>query len=164
MAEKTDKPAVKVVATNRRARHEYEILETFECGLALQGYEVKSIRQGRVNIADGYAAFREGEAFIENVHVTPYSHGDLRVIDPLRVRKLLLKRKEIDYLYGKVQERGLTVIPLRLYFKGPRVKLEVGLGRGKKLYDKRRDIAERDAKRDIERATRTRGKRDGGRE
>ncbi|MGE5246739.1 MAG: SsrA-binding protein SmpB, partial [Verrucomicrobiota bacterium] len=135
MAETSDKAAVKVVATNRRARHEYEILETFECGLALQGYEVKSIREGRVNIADGYAAFRGNEAFIENVHITPYSHGDLRVIDPLRVRKLLLNRKEIDYLYGKTQERGLTVIPLRLYFKGARVKLEVGLGRGKKLYD-----------------------------
>jgi SsrA-binding protein len=162
MAEKTDRPGVKVVATNRRARHEYEILETFECGMALQGYEVKSIRQGRVNIADGYAAFRENEAFIENVHITPYSHGDLRVIDPLRVRKLLLNRKEIDYLHGKVKERGLAVIPLRLYFKGARVKLEVGLGRGKKLYDKRHDIAERDAKRDIERATRSRGKRGSG--
>jgi SsrA-binding protein len=162
MAEKTDRPGVKVVATNRRARHEYEILETFECGMALQGYEVKSIRQGRVNIADGYAAFRENEAFIENVHITPYSHGDLRVIDPLRVRKLLLNRKEIDYLHGKVKERGLAVIPLRLYFKGARVKLEVGLGRGKKLYDKRHDIAERDAKRDIERATRSRGKRGPG--
>jgi SsrA-binding protein len=164
MAEKTDQPAVKVVATNRRARHEYEILETFECGVALQGYEVKSIRQGRVNIADGYAAFRENEAFIENVHITPYSHGDLRVIDPLRVRKLLLNRKELDYLHGKVKERGLAVIPLKLYFKGPRVKLEVGLGRGKKLYDKRHDIAERDAKRDIERATRSRGKRSSGAE
>jgi len=161
MGETSDKAAVKVVATNRRARHEYEILETFECGLALQGYEVKSIREGHVNIADGYAAFRGNEAFIENVHITPYSHGDLRVIDPLRVRKLLLNRKEIDYLYGKTQERGLTVIPLRLYFKGARVKLEVGLGRGKKLYDKRRDIAERDAKRDIERAVRGRGKRGG---
>ncbi len=164
MAEKTERPAVKVVATNRRARHEYEIVETFECGLALQGHEVKSIRQGRVNIADGYAAFRGNEAFIENMHVTPYSHGDLRVIDPLRVRKLLMKRKEIDYLYGKVKERGLAVIPLRLYFKGPHVKLEVGLGRGKKLYDKRQDIAERDAKRDIERATRSRGKRGGDRD
>lgn len=160
MAEKTEKPGVKVVATNRRARHEYEILETFECGLALQGYEVKSIREGRANIADGYAAFREGEVFVENVHITPYSHGDQRFIDPLRVRKLLLNRKEIDYLHGKVKERGFTVIPLKMYFKGPRVKLEVGLARGKKLYDKRHDIAERDAKRDIERATRSRGKRD----
>ncbi len=163
MAEKTDKPGVKVVSTNRRARHEYEILETFECGLALQGYEVKSIREGRVNIADGYAVFRGNEAFVENVHVTPYSHGDLRVIDPLRVRKLLLKRKELDYLFGKVKERGLALVPLKLYFKGPRVKLEMGLARGKKLYDKRHDIAERDAKRDIERVSRSRGKRDVGR-
>jgi len=162
--EKPDSPSVKVVSTNRRARHEYEILETFECGLALQGHEVKSIREGRVNIADGFASFRENEAFVENMHITPYSHGDVRVIDPLRVRKLLLKRKEIDYLFGKVKERGLSVIPLKLYFKGPRVKLEVGLGRGKKLYDKRHDIAERDARRDIERATRTRGKRSADRE
>jgi SsrA-binding protein len=160
MAEKTEKPGVKVVATNRRARHEYEILETFECGLALQGHEVKSIREGRVNIGDGFASFRENEMFVESMHITPYSHGDLRVIDPLRVRKLLLKRKEIEYIHSKVKERGLTVIPLKLYFKGPRVKLEVGLARGKKLYDKRHDIAERDAQRDIERATRGRGKRD----
>ena len=160
MAEKTETPGVKVVATNRRARHEYEILETFECGLALQGYEVKSIREGRVNIADGFASFRENEVFVENVHITPYSHGDLRVIDPLRVRKLLLNRKEINYMHAKVKERGFTVIPLKMYFKGPRVKLEVGLARGKKLYDKRHDIADRDAKRDIDRAVRGRGKRD----
>ena len=159
-----DAPAVKVVSTNRRARHEYQILETYECGLALQGHEVKSIREGRVNIQDGHAVFRGNEAFVENVHITPYSHGDHRFIDPLRVRKLLLRRKEIDYLLGKVKERGLTVIPLKLYFKGPRVKLEVGLARGKKLYDKRHDIAERDARRDIERASRARGKRGGGAE
>ena len=158
--DKTEKPGVKVVATNRRARHEYEIIETFECGLALQGYEVKSIREGRVNIADGFASFRENEVFVENVHITPYSHGDLRVIDPLRVRKLLLKRKEINYMHAKVKERGFTVIPLKMYFKGPHVKLEVGLARGKKLYDKRHDIAERDAQRDIDRAFRGRGKRD----
>ncbi len=164
MAEKDEKPGVKVAATNRRARHEYEILETFECGLALQGYEVKSIREGRVNIADGFAAFRDGEMFVENVHITPYSHGDQRLIDPLRVRKLLLNRKEIDYLHAKVKERGFTIIPLKMYFKGPRVKLEVGLARGKKLYDKRHDIAERDAQRDIDRAVRGRGKRDAGRE
>jgi len=131
MAEKTETAGVKVVATNRRARHEYEILETFECGLALQGYEVKSIREGRVNIADGFASFRENEVFVENVHITPYSHGDLRVIDPLRVRKLLLNRKEINYMHAKVKERGFTVIPLKMYFKGPHVKLEVGLARGK---------------------------------
>ena len=165
MAGRTDKqkspdtPAVKVVSTNRRARHEYEILETFECGLALQGYEVKSIREGRVNIADGHAAFRGNEAFVENMHITPYSHGDLRVIDPLRTRKLLLRRKQIDYLLGKTKERGLALIPLKLYFKGPRVKLEVGIGRGKKLYDKRHDIAERESRRDIQRAVRGKEKK-----
>jgi len=152
--EKPDSPSVKVVSTNRRARHEYEILETFECGLALQGHEVKSIREGRVNIADGFASFRENEAFVENMHITPYSHGDVRVIDPLRVRKLLLKRKEIDYLFGKVKERGLSVIPLKLYFKGPRVKLEVGLGRGKKLYDKREDIKLKEDRRAMDRGMR----------
>jgi len=157
MPEKTEQPAVKTVSTNRRARHEYEILETFECGIVLQGYEVKSIREGRVNIADGYAAFRNDEVFIENMHITPYSHGDQRFIDPLRIRKLLLNRKEIKYLHGRVKERGFTVIPLKLYFKGARVKLEVGLGRGKKLYDKRSDIADRDAKRAIDRAVRGRG-------
>jgi len=157
MAEKAEQPAVKVASTNRRARHEYEILETFECGIVLHGHEVKSIREGRVNIADGYATFRGNEVFIENIHVTPYSHGDLRAIDPLRVRKLLLNRKEINYLHGRVKERGFTVIPLKMYFKGPHVKLEIGLGRGKKLYDKRHDIADRDAKRAIDRAVRGRG-------
>ncbi len=151
-------PTKKTIATNRRARHEYHILENFECGLALHGYEVKSIREGRVNIQDAYGIVRGDEAYVENMHITPYSHGDQRVIDPLRTRKLLLKRKEIDYLVGKTRERGLALIPLRLYLKGPRVKLEIGLARGKKLYDKREDIAARDAKRDIERATRGRAK------
>lgn len=156
MTEKSAKE--KTLATNRRARHEYHILEDFECGLALHGYEVKSIRQGRVNIQDAYGTVRGNEVFIENMHVTPYSHGDQRVIDPLRTRKLLLRRKEIDYLFGKTRERGLALIPLRLYLKGPHVKLAIGLARGKKLYDKREDIAARDAKRDIERATRGRAK------
>ena len=151
-------PTQKTIATNRRARYEYHILENFECGLVLHGYEVKSVREGRVNIQDAYGIVRGDEAFVENMHVTPYSHGDLRVIDPLRTRKLLLKRKEIDYLIGKTRERGLALIPLRLYLKGPRIKLEIGLARGKKLYDKRQDIAARDAKRDIERATRGRAK------
>ena len=147
----------KIVSTNRRARHEYHILESFECGLVLHGYEVKSIREGRINIQDAYGTVREDEAFIENMHISPYSHVDMREIDPLRTRKLLLKRKEIDYLLGKTRERGLTLVPLKLYFKGPRLKLEVGVARGKKLYDKREDMAERDARRDIERAVR--GKR-----
>ena len=157
----TEKPALseKTIATNRRARHEYEILESFECGLVLHGYEVKSIREGRVNISDAYGMVKGTEAFVENMHVTPYSHGDLRVIDPLRTRKLLLRRKQIDYLLGKTQERGLALVPLKLYFKGPHVKLELGLGRGKKLYDKRHDIAERESRRDIERAVRGKAKR-----
>ena len=147
----------KIVSTNRRARHEYHVLESFECGLVLHGYEVKSIREGRVNIQDAYGTVREDEAFIENMHISPYSHVDMREIDPLRTRKLLLKRKEIDYLLGKTRERGLTLVPLKLYFKGPRVKLEMGVARGKKLYDKRADLAEKDARRDIERAVK--GKR-----
>ena len=154
--EKKPPPAEKIVTTNRRARHEYEILESFECGLVLHGYEVKSIREGRVNIQDAYGTISGNEAFVENMHVTPYSHGDQRVIDPLRTRKLLLRRKEIGYLTGKTKERGLALVPLKLYFKGARVKIEMGVARGKKLYDKRQDIAERDAKRDIERAARTR--------
>lgn len=143
----------KIVTTNRRARHEYHILDTFECGVVLAGHEVKSIREGRVNIQDAYGAIEKNEAFVENMHIAPYSHGDRRFIDPLRTRKLLLRRKEIDYLAGKVRERGLTLVPLALYFKGPRVKIEMGLARGKKLYDKRHEIAERDARRDMERAT-----------
>ena len=158
MTEKTSL-SEKTVATNRRARHEYEILESFECGLVLHGYEVKSIREGRVNISDAYGMVKGSEAFVENMHVTPYSHGDLRVIDPLRTRKLLLRRKQIDYLLGKTKERGLALVPLKLYFKGPRVKLEIGLGRGKKLYDKRHDIAERESRRDMERAVRGRHKK-----
>lgn len=155
-----DKPLPeKIVTTNRRARHEYHILENFECGLVLHGYEVKSIREGRVSIQDAYGTIDGAEVFVANMHITPYSHGDQRVIDPLRTRKLLLNRKEIDRLSAKVHERGLTLIPLKLYFKGPRVKIEMGLARGKKLYDKRRDIAERDAQRDIERATRGRARR-----
>jgi SsrA-binding protein len=154
--EKTSMPE-KIVSTNRRARHEYHVLESFECGLVLHGYEVKSIREGRVNIQDAYGTVREDEAFIENMHISPYSHVDMREIDPLRTRKLLLKRKEIDYLLGKTRERGLTLVPLKLYFKGPRVKLEMGVARGKKLYDKRADLAEKDARRDIERAVK--GKR-----
>ena len=149
----------KTVSTNRRARHEYLILESFECGLVLHGYEVKSIREGRVNISDAYGMVRASEAFVENMHVTPYSHGDLRVIDPLRTRKLLLRRKQIDYLLGKTKERGLALVPLKLYFKGPHVKLEIGIGRGKKLYDKRHDIAERESRRDIERAVRGKQKK-----
>ena len=128
----------------------------------LHGYEVKSIREGRANIQDAYGTVQGEEAFVENLQITPYSHGDLRTIDPLRTRKLLLRRKEIDYLGGKTRERGLTLVPLRLYLKGPRVKLELGLAKGKKLYDRRREIADRDARRDIDRVMK--GKRRPSRE
>lgn len=147
----------KTVALNRRARHEFFILDTVECGIVLHGYEVKSIRQGRINLSDAYATVRGNELFIENLHITPYSHGDTRVIDPLRSRKLLLHRRQIDQLYAKMREQGLTLVPLKLYFKGPNVKVEIGLAKGKKLYDKRQDMAERDAKRDIDRVVRGKG-------
>ncbi len=147
----------KTVALNRRARHEFHILDTVECGIVLMGYEVKSIRQGRLNLADAYATVRVGELFIENMHVSPYSHGDARIIDPLRSRKLLLHRRQIDQLFAKMREQGLTLVPLKVYFKGPNIKVEIALAKGKKLYDKRQDIAERDAKRDIARVARGKG-------
>lgn len=150
-------PAEKTVALNRRARHEYHILDTVECGIVLFGYEVKSIRQGRLNLADAYATVRGGELYVENLHISPYSHGDVRVMDPLRTRKLLLHRRQIDQLYAKMREQGLTLVPLKVYFKGPHVKVELGLAKGKKLHDKRHDIAERDARREIDRAFRGKG-------
>lgn len=147
----------KTVALNRRARHEFHILDTVECGIVLFGYEVKSIRQGRLNMSDAYATVRDGELFLENMHISPYSHSDVSLIDPLRSRKLLLHRRQIDQLYAKMREQGLTLVPLKAYFKGPNIKVEIALAKGKKLYDKRQDIAERDAKRDIARVARNKG-------
>jgi SsrA-binding protein len=149
----------KTVAVNRRARHEFHILDTVECGMVLFGYEVKSIRQGRLNLSDAYAAVKGGELFVENMHISPYSHGDTRIIDPLRTRKLLLHRRQIDQLYAKMREQGLTLVPLKVYFKGPHIKVEIGLAKGKKLHDKRQDIAERDANREMSRALRDKGGR-----
>ena len=158
MTEQPKKPLTeKTVAVNRRARHEFHILDTVECGIVLFGYEVKSIRQGRLNLADAYATVRGGELFVENFHISPYSHGDTRVIDPLRSRKMLLHRRQIDQLYAKMREQGLTLVPLKVYFKGPNIKIEIALAKGKKLYDKRQDMAERDAKRDMARAVRDKG-------
>jgi SsrA-binding protein len=158
LADQPKKPMTeKTVALNRRARHEFHILDTVECGIVLYGYEVKSIRQGRLNLSDAYATVRAGELFVENMHISPYSHGDTRVIDPLRSRKLLLHRRQIDQLYAKMREQGLTLVPLKVYFKGPHVKIEIGLAKGKKLHDKRQDIAERDANREISRAIRGKG-------
>jgi SsrA-binding protein len=137
----------KVISTNRRAFHDYTILETFEAGLVLRGTEVKSLRESQVNFKDCYAAIDNNEAWLIGCYITPYHHGTDANHDPERRRKLLLHRREIGRLLGEVAERGLTLIPLRLYFKDGRAKLELGLARGKKLYDKREAIRERDERR-----------------
>jgi SsrA-binding protein len=142
-------PEDKVVASNRKARHDFEILESHEAGLVLRGTEVKSLRASQVTFKDSYAEIRNGEAWLVGCHITPYSHGTDANHDPDRPRKLLLHRREINRLLGKVAERGLTLIPLRLYFKHGRAKLELGLARGKKLHDKRQAIRERDARREM---------------
>jgi SsrA-binding protein len=144
----------RTVATNRRARHQYAILETVEAGLVLRGTEVKSLRAGQVNFKDSYATMRNGEAWLLGCHISPYSHGTDQNHDPERERKLLLRRREIARLTGKIAERGLTLVPLRLYFKHGRAKLELGLARGKKLHDKRSAIREREVRREMDRAAR----------
>ena len=144
----------RVVATNRRARHEYEILETFEAGLVLRGTEVKALRTGQVNFKDSYATVRDGELWLLGCHVSPYSHGTDANHDPERDRKLLLHRREITRLVGKIAEKGLTVVPLKLYFKSGRAKLEIGLARGKKLHDKRAALRERETRREMDKAAR----------
>jgi len=143
-----------IVATNRRARHQYEILETIEAGLVLRGTEVKSLRASQVNFKDSYATVQNGEAWLRGCHISPYRHGSDANHDPERSRKLLLHRREITRLVGKVAERGLTLIPLRLYFKGGRAKVELGLARGKKLHDKRAALREREVRREMDRAAR----------
>jgi SsrA-binding protein len=144
----------RVVATNRRARHEYEILETFEAGLVLRGTEVKSLRDGQVNFKDSYATIRNGEAWLRGCHISPYSHGTDANHEPERDRKLLLHKREITRIVGKTAEKGLTVVPLKIYFKGGRIKIEIGLARGKKLHDKRATLRERETKREMEKAAR----------
>jgi SsrA-binding protein len=147
-----------VVARNRRARHDYEILDTFEAGIALLGPEVKSLRNGKASLTDGYAVIRRGEVFLTNVHVGPYEKAWRENADPRRERKLLLHRAEISRLKGKLAERGLTLIPLQLYFKHGRAKVELGLCRGKRRYDKRESIRSRETERDLQRALRGRGR------
>jgi SsrA-binding protein len=144
----------RTVATNRRARHNYEILETQEAGLVLRGTEVKSLRGGLVNFKDAYATVRNGEIWLIGCHISPYSHGTDANHDPERDRKLLLHGREIARLNGKVAERGLTIVPLRLYFKKGRAKLEIGLARGKKMHDKRSSLREREERREMDRAAR----------
>lgn len=148
-----------VIAENRRAFHEYHILERFETGIALTGTEVKSLRMGRANLSDSFARIEDGEVWLHHMHVAPYTHGNRYNPDPMRPRKLLLKRMEISRLIGKTKEQGLTLIPLKIYWHGDWAKVELGLAKGKQLYDKREAIAAKSTKRDIERALkeRTRG-------
>jgi SsrA-binding protein len=150
--------AEKLIAENRRARHDYQLLEKLEAGLALTGTEVKSLRQGRTVMGHAYADIRDGEAWLQGLEISTYDQGNRANHEPVRPRKLLLHRREIDSLYGKVREKGLTIVPTRLYFKDSRVKVELAVARGKEQRDKRRDVADRDAKRQMERALKNRGR------
>lgn len=141
------------LATNRKARHDYHIIETYEAGIALAGTEVKSLRQGKANLKDSFARVEKGELFLYNMHISPYEKGNIFNKDPLRPRKLLMHRKEIDRLYGLVKEKGVTLIPLRVYLnERGLVKVELAVAKGKTLYDKREDIKRRDAEREMEKA------------
>lgn len=157
MAEKK-KTDGKIISVNRKARHDYFVEETYECGLALAGTEVKSLRAGAVNLKDSYCAIKDGEIFVVGMHISPYEQGNIFNRDPLRQRKLLMHKREIMKLFGYVKREGYSLIPLSLYFKGSRVKLELGLCKGKKLHDKRDDAARRDADREMSRALRERSK------
>jgi SsrA-binding protein len=141
----------KVVAQNKKARHDYFIEQTIEAGIVLSGTEVKSIRAGKVSLMDSYANIKDGEVFIYGMHISPYEQGNIFNKDPLRDRKLLLNRFEINKLIGYIQQKGMTLVPLKVYFNKGRVKIELGIGKGKKLYDKREDIAKKDAQREIDR-------------
>lgn len=143
---------MKTISRNKKAFHDYFILESFEAGIELKGTEVKSLRKGAVNLKDSWCSIVKGEIFVNGMHISAYDKGNIFNVDPLRVRKLLMHKKEISKLYGQVKQEGISLIPISIYFKGSRVKVQVGLCKGKKLYDKRSVMAERSAKRDIERA------------
>ncbi len=143
---------MKIIATNKKAHHDYFIEETYEAGMQLKGTEVKSLRAGRANLKDSFGRIKGSEVFVMNMHISPYEQGNISNHEPTRERKLLLNKAEIGRLAGKVQERGYTIVPLKIYFKHGLAKLEIGLGRGKAQYDKRHTIAEKEAKRDMERA------------
>ena len=151
-----EKANIKVMATNREARHEYFIEEEYEAGIELMGTEVKSIRQGTLNLKDAWCGIKDGELLINQMHISPYDHGNRFNPDPRRVRRLLMHKREIMRLLGKVKQDGYSLIPLSVYFKGSLVKVKIGLCKGKKLYDKRQSAAERDAKRQIDRAMKER--------
>lgn len=145
------KESTKTIAQNKKAHHDYFVVESMEAGIELVGTEVKSLRAGRVNLKDSWCSVAKGELFVNGMHISPYEQGNIFNKDPMRVRRLLMHKREILRLYGLVKQEGYSIIPLSLYFKGSRVKMQVGLCKGKKLYDKRADMAARDAKRNIER-------------
>jgi SsrA-binding protein len=151
---KKKKAAAGDIATNRQARHKYEFLDTYECGMVLQGTEVKALREGGVQIKDGYAAIREHELWLHNVHIAPYAPASRENHEPERDRKLLVNRRELERLEGTVREKGLTLVPTRMYFKGPHAKVEIAVARGKDLYDKRESLKQREQERDMQRALR----------
>ncbi len=145
------KDSIKLIANNKKAWHDYFVDETYEAGIELYGTEVKSVRQGHCSVKEAFIRAGKGELFVEGMHINPYEKGNIFNKDPLRTRKLLMHRAEINKLMGKISEKGFTLIPLEVYFKGPRVKVKVGLCRGKKLYDKREDMAKKEQKRELER-------------
>ncbi len=145
-----DKNAIRQISNNKKAYHDFEILESFQAGIELVGTEVKSLRAGRCNLKDSYVRIVDGEAIIYNMHISPYEFGNIFNKEPMRPRKLLLHKSEINKLFGKVQKDGLTIVPLKIYFRGSYVKVDIGLAKGKKLYDKRHDIAKKDQKRQAE--------------
>ena len=149
---------LKTISENRQARHEYFVIDSFEAGIELVGTEVKSLRQGGVNLKDSWCSIDNGEIFIKGMHISPYEKGNIFNRDPMRVRKLLMHKREIDKLYGTIKRDGLTLVPISIYFKGSRVKIQVGLCRGKKLHDKREAVAQRDAKREIDRTMKERNR------
>ena len=144
------KDSYKLVANNKKAYHDYFIDDTYEAGISLSGTEVKSVRMGKCSIKESFIKIENGEVFVYGMHISPYEKGNIFNKDPLRIRKLLMHRYEISKVYGKLQQKGYTLVPLKVYFKGSLVKVEVGLARGKKLYDKRADIAKKDQKREAE--------------
>ncbi len=146
------KDSIKLIANNKKARHDYFIEDTYEAGISLAGTEVKSLRQGKCNLKEAFIKDQKGELFIYGMHISPYEKGNIFNKDPLRVRKLLLHKYEINKLMGKVSAKGYTIVPLQVYFKGSLVKVQIGLARGKKLYDKRADMANKDVQREIQRS------------
>ena len=153
-----EKAGTKVIAVNRKARHDYFVEDTYECGIALAGTEVKSLRAGTVNLKDSYCIIKDGELFVISMHISPYEKGNIFNRDPMRQRKLLMHRREINRLFGLVKQDGYSLIPLSLYFKGSRVKVEMGLCKGKKLHDKRETSARRDADREMDRVMKERNR------